>query len=322
MINGATIYPRSLWFVEPPPNQPVNRKTPFLKTPKSIKADAKKPWKKLELRGKVEKDFLFGTALADDLLPFAVRKLRLVVLPLLRRQGRLIMAKPEDILAEGAPHASDWVRNAEKIWERRKKEDQPSVYEYLNHDQKVTNQNPSAEYIVLYNKSGTNIAAAYITPSEHKQVGQLPIRGFIVDHIAYRYYADSEEHALYLVGVLNSAPVNEAIKPYQSQGLQGERDIHRRPFEVCPIPFFDAKDGLHREIVDAARKARKKMLDWKSKIEGNAAQARQAARKIIRPELEELNELASELLENHQPTPRLAPRKVSQLGGLFAAEDD
>jgi len=322
VINGATIYPRSLWFVEPPPNQPVNPKSPFLKTPKSIKADAKKPWKKLEMRGKVEKEFLFGTALADDLLPFAIRKLRLVVLPLLRRQGRLIMAKPEDILAEGAPNASDWVKNAERIWEKRKKEDQPSVYEYLNHDQKVTNQNPSAEFIVLYNKSGTNIAAAYITPSEHKHVGQLPIRGFIVDHIAYRYYANSEEHALYLVGVLNTAVVNQAIKPYQSQGLKGERDIHRRPFEVCPIPVFDSKSDLHREIVEVARKARRKMLEWKSKIGGNAAQARQAARRIIRPELDELDELVSDLLENHELAPEHSAKEVSKTGGLFAALDD
>jgi hypothetical protein len=315
-LNGATIYPRSLWFAESPPNQPVNPKSPFLHTAKSIKADAKKPWKKLEVKGRVEKDFLFGTVLADDLLPFAVRKLRLVVLPLLEKQGRLVMLKHEEILAEGAPLASDWVRTAERIWERRKKEDQPTLYEYLNYDQKLTNQNPSAEFIVLYNKSGTNIAAAYLTPSEHKRVGDLPIRGFVVDHVAYRYYADSEEHALYLVGILNTAVVNEAIKRYQPQGLKGERDIHRRPFEVCPIPLFDAKDDLHRRIVKVGIEARRKMLEWKSRIEGDAARARRAARKVIQPELDSLDELVRALLKKNEfreETPEKSSRLIRDL---------
>jgi hypothetical protein len=74
----------------------------------------------LDIRGKVEKDFLFGTALAEDLLPFAIRKLRLVVLPSKEKDKHLVMFKPDDILAEGAPLASDWVRTAEKIWERRR----------------------------------------------------------------------------------------------------------------------------------------------------------------------------------------------------------
>ena len=151
-------------------------------------------------------------------------------------------------------------------------------------------------FIVLYNKSGTNIAAAYITPSEHKRIGEITIQGFVADHVTYRYYADSKEHALYLTGVLNSQVVNEAIKPYQSRGLQGERDIHRRPFEVCPIPLFDPQNGLHRQIARVAAEARKTVMEWKSKIEGNAGQAREAARKCVQPELAKLNELVGQLL--------------------------
>jgi hypothetical protein len=207
------------------------------------------------------------------------------------------MVTHEEILAEGAPSASSWVSAAEKIWEKRKKKDQPTIYEYLNYDQKITNQNPQQEFVVLYNRSGTNLSAAYLTPREARRVGKLTIRGFVADNATYRYYADSEEHALYLAGVLNSPLVNDAIKPYQSQGLQGERDIHRRPFEVCPIPMFDPRNHLHQRIVSVAREARQKMLKWRTRIEGNAAEARQAARKIVQPELESLNTLVTELLD-------------------------
>ena len=224
----------------------------------------------------------------------------------------------DDLLEEGAPLASSWVARAEKIWEKRKKENQPSILKYLNYDQKITNQNPLAKFIVLYNKSGTNISAAYLTADESKRVGQIPIQAFVADHVSYRYYADTEDHALYLVGVLNSTVVNEAIKPYQSQGLKGERDIHRRPFEVCPIPLFNPKNSLHREIAKVAGKAREKVLEWTPKIEGNAAQARSIARKIVKTELSRLDGLVQELLENHKPAAPTASKRARSNLSLFA----
>jgi type I restriction-modification system DNA methylase subunit len=319
VFQGATLVPRSLWFVEPPATQPVNQRAPFLRTAKSVRLSAKPPWRKLDLRGKIEREFLFATALSEDLLPFVIRKLRLVVLPVLEKGGRFVIIKPEDILAEGAPFASDWMKDAETIWEKRKKDDQPELYEYVNYDQKITNQKPSEKFLVLYNKSGTNIAAAYLTSAERQKVGQVAIRGFVADHVTYRYYANTEEHALYLVGILNSPVVNEAIKPYQSQGLQGERDIHRRPFEVCPIPPFDAKDPLHQDIVSASREARKKMLRWSLRIVGNTAQARQAARKIVQPELNILDELVRSLLKKNDFSEEEIKDETTQTPSLFAS---
>src|SRR5882724_8721819 len=54
--------------------------------------------------------------------------------------------------------------------------------------------------------------------------------------------------------------VNEAIKPFQTQGLLGERDIERRPLEACPIPLFDPKNPLHLEIAEVARLCREELL--------------------------------------------------------------
>jgi SAM-dependent methyltransferase len=321
MVNGATLYPRCLWFLEPPPDRPINKTTPFLRTARSAMTLAKGPWK-VQVEGTVEQEFLFGTALAEDLLPFVVRKLLLVVLPVVEKTGRLVMLRPEDILAEGAPFTSDWVKEAERIWEKKKKKGQPTIQEYLNFNQKLTAQHPGEPFIVLYNKSGTNLVAAYLTPSECKTAEGLTINGFIADHVTYRFYPDTEDHALYLVGVLNSPIVNEAIKPFQPQGLLGERDIHRRPFEVCSIPIFDPKDALHRKIVDIARTAREKMLKWKSKIQGNAAQAREAARKIVHSEIQQLDELVSELLKGQALASRRSKRAAPDNPGLFPTPED
>ena len=211
------------------------------------------------------------------------------------------------------------MKEVERIWEKKKKKGQPTIYECLNYNQKLTNQHRGEAFIVLYNKSGTNLVAAFLTPSESKKIGELTVSGFVADNVTYRYYADTEDHALYLVGVLNSTIVNEAIKPYQSQGLMGERDIHRRPFEVCSIPLFDPQNTLHQKIVQVARDAREKMLKWKSKIEGNAAQAREAARQIVRPEIKQLDELVRELLKGQVLASR-SSRSVSPPNpGLFGS---
>ena len=295
----------------------MNVKTPFLRTSKAANLGAKTPWK-VEVDGKVEAAFLFGTALAEDLVPFAIRRLRLVILPLMTRDGKLIMLHPDEMLEEGAPLACDWVKQAEAIWEEKKKATQPSIYDYLNYDQKLTKQNPQAQFVVLYNRSGTNIAASYLTPSEFGRVGLLPIRGFIADFAMYRCYASSESEAGYLAGILNSSFVNEAIKPYQTHGLKGERDITRRPFEVCPIPLFDPKNSLHREISAVASDARQVMVKWRHKIEGNAAQARKAARNLIQPELGKLNDLVATLMEREGQVEVTPPGRGPRTASLFA----
>ncbi len=322
VLQGASIVPRSLWFVEPPPDQPINPKSPFLRTAKSVKVTAKKPWKKLDIRGKVEKDFLFGTALAEDLLPFAIRKLRLVVLPSKEKDKHLIMFKPDDILAEGAPLASDWVRTAEKIWDRRRTDKTQSAYDRLNYDGLLSRQNPREKFTVVYNRSGTNLIAAYVSAAERKNIGALAIQGFVTDFIMYRYPADTEDHALYLVGVLNTSVVNDAIKPWQTQGIKGERDIARRPFEVCPIPIFDPQNNLHSQIVEIAREARKKMLEWRLRIEGSTTLARRTAKRVIQPELDKLDKLVRELLNDHRLGPDNAGHKVSRTPSLFAAVEN
>ena len=315
-LQGATLVPRCLWFVEPPTDRPLNQNTPFLQTAKSAKAMAKKPWE-VELEGTVETDYLYGTALAEDLLPFAVRKLLLVVLPLAESEGKLVTMQSEDILGEGAPFTAEWVKRSEGIWNSKRKDKTRSIFDRLNYNSLLTEQNPRAPFVVLYNKSGTNLVAAYLTASECQRVGHLPIKGFVADYVTYHFYPESLNHALYLVGVLNSTVVNEAIKPYQSQGLMGERDITRRPFEVCSIPLFDPKDTLHQKIVVVAHEAREKMLEWKSQIAGNAAQAREAGRQIVRSQIKQLDELVRELLKGQVLSSRASRADLPDHPGLF-----
>ncbi len=106
-LNGATLWPRCLVFVEPVKDAQLNLRAPFLRTADDTYAESKKHWR-LRVEGTVEREFLFGTVLAKDLIPFVLRKLSLVVLPLMETShGDLKMIDSGTALGEGFQHAHD-----------------------------------------------------------------------------------------------------------------------------------------------------------------------------------------------------------------------
>ena len=315
-LNGATLWPRCLVFAEPVKGARLNLKIPFLRTAEEAYEESKPAWR-LRVEGLVEREFLFGTVLAKDLIPFVIRKLSLVVLPVIETShGDLKMIDSATALGEQFQHAHDWFSQAEKIWRQGRKDPDYQFADWLNYQNKLTAQTLSEPFIVLTNKSGTNLCAAMIGPDEAKKIGGLSIKGFIAENVTYRCYAKTENEAHYLVGVLNSSVVNEAIKPFQSQGLMGERDIHRRPFEVCNIPLFDPKNDLHQRIAKISVAARADLLPIISKMETPVATARADARRIVHGKLNQLDELIGKLLDDQStryPEHKSATSKLLEL---------
>ena len=297
-FQGATLVPRVLCFVKPVAGAKLNLAAPFVCTSDDVLDDAKKPWT-MQIEGQVESKYLFGTVLARDLMPFVVRKFSLVALPLLvTSRGDLVMIDAAEALSQGEKHAYDWFSQTEGIWEKKRKADAYTLSGWLNYHNKITEQNPGAKFIVIYNQSGTNISASLVTKDESKRIGEFPISGYVIDSKTYYHYAKTEGEAHYLVGILNSTFVNEAIKPLQPEGLMGARDIHRRPFEACDIPLFDLKNNLHSRIAETAREAREELLKIVRKMETPVARARGDARHLVANQLHKLDKLVTELLKN------------------------
>ena len=62
----------------------------------------------------------------------------------------------EELMNEGYLYASRWFHNVENIWgiHRTEKNEKITAEDYLNWQNKLTNQNLNAPYLVLYNTSG------------------------------------------------------------------------------------------------------------------------------------------------------------------------
>jgi hypothetical protein len=296
-FQGATLNPHTLWFVELEGGTPLNTSRPSLKTSETaFKLCKEKKWR-IRIKGRVEREFLFATVLSDDILPFFIRNLTLTVLPVFVKDGHYIMMDSEEILGEGFEAASEWARRAESIFAKGTKQKETTAQDYLNYQNKLTDQLADAKYVVLYNKSGTNISAAYLNVGDCQEIGPLRIQGLVAESVTYRIYTTSESEALYLTGVLNSTVVNQAIKPYQTEGVyHGKRDIHRRPFEVCPIPEFDKSNEVHKQIVELAKSAQRVIQKWGPGMKGGLAKVREKSRGLVSDQIKKIDDLVDSIL--------------------------
>jgi hypothetical protein len=107
------------------------------------------------------------------------------------------------------------------------------------------------------------------------------------------------------------------VQTLQPQGLMGERDIHRRPFEACNIPLFDPKNELHRQIAEVSAAARAELLPIVPKMQLPVAGARAAARDLVAGKLNRLNELTIKLLKAQPARPKNLKHDKSESLELF-----
>ncbi len=303
-MNGATLYPRTFWFVRlrEAGGLGFNPARPPLETAPEAIAQAKKPYHDIRMRGTVEADFLYATLLSSDLVPFGQRTLRLVVLPIRPNdEGGYDLLTPAQAREAGYVGLARWLEEVETLWRARRgsKASAASALEWLDHQRKLTSQSSRPCYRVVYNASGTHLAAAVLPPETLAEADlPLPPRGLVVDHKLYVYETDNASEAYYLAAVLNSPRVNALIKPMQSRGQWGARDIHKKPLEL-PIPAYEG-NGAQRALADLGRQAQAKVRAWLAAGHGAEVRSsgvlRRRVRDLLADELAEIDRLVQELI--------------------------
>lgn len=258
-LNGATMIPRKFFFVslegQKPPNW-HNREIP-VRSDEANDSDAKEPWKGVKLRGRINTDFLFRTALARHLVPFGMIAPPLVVLPLRLSPGppktsgpptvKVDLYNPIQLRNLGYLETATWFSEVERTWEklRTEKNQKITAIDYMNWQGKLVNQQFDSPYIVMYSASAKDANALVF------ERGTLDLE-FIVDKAAYAFYSQDAEEAHFLAAFLNSDYANESMKPFQSSGLFGARDVSRKILDVH-IPPYDAANPLHNKLAELGR---------------------------------------------------------------------
>ncbi len=293
---GATIVPRSFYFVQinDLPEQIDPKALYWAETEPEQAAQAKKPYNDVHFSGLVDGKFIYATAVSRHLVPYSLLAPVTVVLPIEEKDHSLSVITAEELMREGHREFGKWMKDAEEIWNTKRKDkvDKQNLYERLDYQRELTRQEFRQRYLVLYNHSGMNVAAAFFDRKSH------PIP-FVVDVKLYWAAFSTPQEAHYVAAVLNSETVNAAIKPFQSAGLLGERDIHKKLLEL-PIPIFDAENPKHRKLSELGAKAReaavKAIKTGSFPVDSSIARQRGFMRKNLRTELEQIDKLVSALL--------------------------
>jgi len=302
---GATIVPRSFWFVDVE-SSPLgfNPSIPPLQTSIHARKQAKDPYKEVIIKGNVEKQFLYATLLSTDLLPFGHLHYRLVVLPIELSASGYRLINADEARKKGFLNLAKWLEKLQEEWEKRrgKKAGRMNIYERLDHVHGLTSQNPKIKYWVLYTTSGAVLCGSMVKnePYEFEFSGQK-IQGvrFIADTKTYYFATDKPNEAYYLLSFFNSPFLNELVKPMQTRGQFGPRDIHKKILEF-PIPKFDPLNPKHLRLAELGGECTKKVNNWLRS--GGAGQIksigklRAMIRKTLDRELKEINIIVQQIL--------------------------
>ncbi len=255
---GATITPRSFYFVDLDQEEPPDYEDRVINVKTTEDIPFKPPWNH-SLKGQIESRFLFSTALANNILPFALYKPCRVVLPITieENQGRkeIKTHTSRDLISMGYLKASKWFRDAENLWDvlRTEKNKKYGLEEYLDWQYKLTSQDVLSPYIVLYTASSKDANATVI---ERKKLDHH----FIVECVSYAFYCIDVKEANFLAAYLNSSKPNETIKAFQAKGLFGARHVHKKILDVY-FPEFDKSNPRHLELAELG-----KMVHEKAKV--------------------------------------------------------
>ena len=105
--------------------------------------------------------------------------------------------------------------------------------------QRAPDMRPLYRTRVVYTSSGRPTAA--VVQDEH----------VLIDHKLYWIPCATADEASYLVGIINSHTLEEAVAPFMPKGQFGSRDLHKHLWRL-PIPEYDADNPLHQDIAAAA----------------------------------------------------------------------
>jgi len=118
-------------------------------------------------------------------------------------------------------------------------------------------------------------------------------------HLVKLYYFDTDNkvEAYYLAAILNSPTIDELLKPMQSRGLWGPRDIHKKVLEI-PIPQYNPSDENHTALTQLGEQCTQKVEQLlpqhaKSRSIGHT---RRLIKAELKEELEEIDEITKRIL--------------------------
>lgn len=304
---GATIVPRSFWFVQVKPSPlGFNPDLPPLETADRARAQAKEAYRSVFFQDTVESRFLYATLLSTDLIPFGHLDYRLVVLPIEPEGDHYKLVDANEARQRGFLHLARWLEKVEGEWVKRRsaKAERINAVGWLDYRRKLTVQNPQTKYRVLYPDVNRLMLASVVSLEElivFRIGGQeIAVNSFLTDYTSYVLETNDKKESLFIATILNSEVIDRCLEPFRRRGQKAHPHVVKKVFDVAPIPQFEATNPDHQRLADLGNECSTKVERWLTS--GGAGEIksigklRGMVREMLKDELNEIDVLVKEIL--------------------------
>ena len=253
---GATIVPRALFFVHETDNPAI------VQAPQTVTVDPRRgsqdkaPWKNLDLTEitdqTIEDRHLFDVHLGETVAPYVMLEPLKALLPL-KHGDEAIPASGKGTggvrLGGLQQRMRDRWKTLSETWEKnRARANKLSLLGQLDYMGKLSSQldwqsDPGIRPVRIVYVSAGRPTATLVQDEEA-----------VIDYKLFWVACKSLDEANYLLAIINSETLEEAVNPLMSKGQWGARDLQKHLWKL-PIPEFDAGVELHAEIATAGETA-------------------------------------------------------------------
>ncbi len=192
----------------------------------------------------IPKRYFYKVLVSNIVTPFGLSEIPLALLPIkVNADGAWERLTNRHINAMSRP-VKNTFKEIEREYNALQGANRDIFRNALNWRGKLEKQNfYDKKFLVVYGAGGSKPCACYIKLDASDR--------HIVDQTLYWYATNSEDEALYLVGLLNSDSITKIISPFQPEGQQGKRHVHTlAPSSIQP---YDAETPAHKQLADITR---------------------------------------------------------------------
>ena len=254
--NGATVFPRVLFFVNETANTAIVQAVPTVTVNPRRGPQDKSPWKYLDLTAitgqTVEKCHLFDVHLGETVAPYVTLEPLKALLPL--KQGE--MAIPADGDGTGGVRLGELERRMRERWQTvsRLWEENKTLANNLNLLSQLDYMGKLSSQLEWLRDAGDRPVRVVYTKSGEPTAAILHEKSDLVENVLFWVPCKSLEEANYLLAIVNSEALRKTVEPLMTKGQFGARDLHNHLWKL-PIPEFDPANELHIAIAQAGTKA-------------------------------------------------------------------
>ena len=249
---GAAIVPRCLFFVQETGNPAVIQAGHTITVNPRRGSQDKAPWKDLpllEITGQtIDTSHVYDVHLGETVVPYATLEPLKAVLPVRRGEYQI----PTDEEGPGGIRMGGLVRGMRDRWQyisdvwdaNKRPANKLDLYGQLDYYGKM-----STQLAWQNNHHGKSIRVAY-AGSGQPTAAIIHDAATIVDYTLFYVNCGTLQEAYYLLAIINSTTLYDAVMPLMPKGQFGARHLQKHLWKL-PIPEFDAGNVLHASLAIA-----------------------------------------------------------------------